>query len=360
MKENILFGEPLFRKLEEEKAGGKLMVAEVAPAVRVALGEMFGFEPGRNTMGKIVSLLRKLGFDYVVETPLGADIATYYEAMDVKERLEKGTGKYPIFNSCCIGWRTYAQAKHPELLKNITIIASPQMTMGAVARFYLAKKLGRKPGDISIVGIMPCTLKKNETDEKMKNGHRYVDYVVTTVELAQWAKGKGLDLARMEDGALSEIMPGSSRDGMVFGVSGGMSDAVLETMAGLMGEKTEVVDLDEDGAIRTKTVKIGKHELNIAVVQGFPNFEKIYDEIQSGKRYHMVEVMMCPYGCVGGPGQPPLALERVKERRAGLVRAGGESRSKTPLDSPGLKALMDEFLETMGRKKLEELIYFNR
>ncbi|MDD5336909.1 MAG: [Fe-Fe] hydrogenase large subunit C-terminal domain-containing protein, partial [Candidatus ainarchaeum sp.] len=291
-------------------------------------------------------------------TPLGADIATYYEALDVKERLENGTGRYPIFNSCCIGWRMYAQSKHPELLKNITIIASPQMTMGAVARFYIAKKLGRKPGDLAIVGIMPCTLKKNETDEKMKNGHRYVDYAVTTVELGQWAKARGLGLG--ESGDISDIMPFSSGDGMRFGVSGGMSQAVLGTLAGLMGEKMEVLDLSEEGPVKTRSFKIGKHVLNIAIVQGLHNFEKVYDEIKAGKQFHMVEVMMCPYGCVGGPGQPPLALDRIKERRAGLVKAGGETGSRTPLDNPGMKKLIDEFLGKMGRKKLEELIYFNR
>lgn len=356
----MIYGDALFAKIAEEKAAGKILVANVAPAVRVALGELFGFPIGENSIRKIVTLLRKLGFDYVVETPLGADIATYYEAMDLKEMLEKGTGKYPIFNSCCIGWRMYASRKHPELLKNITISASPQMTIGAVSKFYLADKLKLDPSRVLSIGIMPCTLKKNETAEKMKNGFRYIDYVVTTVELAQWAKERGLDLKNMDEENPDSLMPLSSKDGMIFGVSGGMTEAVLNTLAKLFGTKAEVVELNEDEAVRRKTVKVGKFELNIGIVQGVQNFEKLYSEIKAGKVYHFVEVMMCPYGCVGGPGQPPLPIDRIKERGKGLVRVGTMMHSATPLDNKALTKLRETFLDKMDRKKLEELIYFNR
>ncbi|MFH1221623.1 MAG: [Fe-Fe] hydrogenase large subunit C-terminal domain-containing protein [Candidatus Micrarchaeota archaeon] len=355
----LLYGDELFQKIEEEIAAGKIVVAEIAPAVRVALGELFDMQTA-NVTGKTVALLKKLGFTYVIDTPLGADIATYYEAEDIKEMLEKGSGKFPIFNSCCIGWRIYAAKMHPELLGNITIIASPQMTIGAVAKYYIAQKMKVDVDKIVVVGIMPCALKKYETMEVMRNGHKYVDYVVTTVELAQWAKKKQLDLKQLPDEQLSDILPGSSKDGMIFGVTGGMTEAVVTTLAELSGEKKETVDFRDDGEIRKKTMQIGKHTLNIAVVHGLQNFEKLYDEIKAGQQYHFVEIMMCPYGCVGGPGQPVAPKEKVLERAKALRKISDGIKEKTPIDNPALQQLKKEFLDKLDKEKLHELIYFNR
>lgn len=357
----LLSGEKLFERIEEEMKSGKTMVVEIAPAVRVTLGELFDMPVGTNVIGKTASLLKKLGFNHVVDTPLGADIATYYEAEDIKKLLDTGkVKKFPIFNSCCIGWRLYASRKHPEILDNITVIASPQMTMGAVSKYYLAKKLKKDVKDIRVVGIMPCSLKKYETFEVMRNGYKYIDYVVTTVELANWAKKKGYDLKELKDENLDPLMPESSKDGVIFGVSGGMTEAVITTLARLYGEDAEVIDFREEGDIRKKTVKIGKHEVNIAMVYGFQNFEKIYSEIKEGKTYHLVEVMMCPRGCVGGPGQPIAPKETVAARGKALGKAGESIKQLTPLDNPTLKKLIDEYLGKLDRDKLEELIYFNR
>lgn len=357
----LLSGDKLFEKIESDMKSGKTMVVEIAPAVRVTLGELFGMPVGANVLGKMTSLLKKLGFHHVVDTPLGADIATYYEAEDIKKLLDENKVKrFPIFNSCCIGWRLYASRQHPEILDHITVIASPQMTIGAVSKYYLAKKLKKKVDDIKVVGIMPCSLKKYETFEVMRNGHKYIDHVVTTVELAQWAKKKNLDLNKMKEEKLDPLMPHSSKDGVIFGVSGGMTEAVMTTLAKLYGEKIKTLDFRKEGDIRKKTVKIGKHKLNIAMVYGFQNLEKIYKEINEGKTYHLVEVMMCPNGCVGGPGQPVAPKETITARGKALGEAGDKIKETTPLENPTVKKLVDEYLGKLPRDKLEELIYFNR
>ncbi|NYZ76955.1 iron hydrogenase small subunit [Candidatus Micrarchaeota archaeon] len=356
----LLSGDALFEKIEGEMKSGKIVIAEIAPAVRVTLGELFGFPVGANVLGKMTALLKKLGFAHVVDTPLGADIATYYEAEDIKRMLDSGKGKFPIFNSCCIGWRLYASRAHPELLGNITIIASPQMTIGAVSKYYIADKLKTDPSNVVVVGIMPCALKKYESMEVMRNGHKYIDYVVTTIELAQWAKKKGHDLKKLNDEPLSQLMPQSSKDGVMFGVTGGMTEAVMTTLAGLYGEKKEILDFRDDLEMRKKKVRIGKHVLKIAVVYGFQNFEKLYKEIKAGEKYHLVEVMMCPLGCVGGPGQPIAPKEIVTARGNALRTVADGIKERTPIDNPTVQKLIKEYLGKLPREKLEELIYFNR
>lgn len=361
MDVGFLSGNKLFQEIEDEIESGKIVVAEIAPAVRVSLGELFGFPEGANVLGKTTTLLKKLGFQHVVDTPLGADIATYYEAEDIKKLLdEKKVKRFPIFNSCCIGWRLYASRQHPELLDHITVIASPQMTIGAISKYYLAHKLRMDPGDIIVVGIMPCSLKKYETLEVMRNGHKYIDHVLTTVELADWAKKKGYDLKKMEDSGLSSLMPSSSKDGVIFGVTGGMTEAVITTLARLYGEKVEVLEFRGDSEIRRKKIRIGKHTLNIAMVYGLHNMETIYSEINQGKTYHLVEVMMCPLGCVGGPGQPVAERKTIMARGNALRTVADEIKERTPLDNPTVKKLIDEYLGKLDRDKLEEMIYFNR
>jgi len=360
MNGGMLSGEELFEKLEEEMKSGKVVIAEIAPAVRVSLGEVFGFPVGTNVLGKTVSLLKKLGFRHVVDTPLGADIATYYEAEDIKKMLDSGKGRFPVFNSCCIGWRIYASRTHPELLNNITIIASPQMTIGAVSKYYIAQKSGIDPSNIVVVGIMPCALKKYETLEVMRNGNRYIDYVVTTVELGEWAKKRGFDLKALQDEPLDQLMPTSSKDGVIFGVTGGMTEAVITTLAQLYGEKKEILDFRDDAEIRKKKVRIGKHELNIAIVHGLPNFEKLYNEIKEGEKFHLVEVMMCQFGCVGGPGQPVADKKTIIARGNALRALADGINERTPIDNPTVQRLKREFFDKMPREKLEELIYFNR
>jgi iron only hydrogenase large subunit-like protein len=361
MHEKLLSGDQLFEKIEEEIKSGKIVVAEIAPAVRVTLGELFDMPVGTNVLGKMVSLLKKLGFQHIVDTPLGADIATYYEAEDIKKLLDEGrVKKFPIFNSCCIGWRLYASRTHPEILDHITVIASPQMTIGAVSKYYLAHKLKKNAEDIVVVGIMPCALKKYETYEVMKNGHKYIDYVVTTVELAQWAKKKDYDLNKFPEETLDPLMPTSSKDGVIFGVTGGMTEAVITTLAQLYGEKKEILDFRDDQEIRKQKVKIGKHILNIGMVYGFQNFEKLYREIKEGETYHLVEVMMCPLGCVGGPGQP-VAPEKTVVARGNALRALADGiKERTPIDNPTVQKLKKEYLDKLEREHLEELIYFNR
>lgn len=360
METRLLYGDELFEKIESEMKSGKSVIAEIAPAVRVAFGELFGLDAGTNVQGKLISLLRNLGFHDVVDTPLGADIATYYEAEDIKKMLDSGKGRFPIFNSCCIGWRLYAAKMHPELLNKLTVIASPQMTLGSVAKYYFAEKLGKKPDDVVIVGIMPCALKKYETTEVMKNGQKYVDYVVTTTELAQWTKKRNIDFLGLPEEEFSSLLPTASKDGVIFGVTGGMTEAVVTTLAKLYGENAEVTDFRNDDEIKRKIFRIGNFTLNIAMVHGLQNFEKLYEEIKAGAEYHLIEVMMCPFGCVGGPGQPPASKEKMQQRGRALRQFADSLTAKTPLDNPTFQKLKKESLDALPVERLHELIYFNR
>ena len=167
-------------------------------------------------------------------------------------------------------------------------------------------------------------------------------------------------IQKLEDSELDPLMPSSSKDGVIFGVTGGMTEAVVTTLAQLYGEEKEVIDFRDDMEIRKKKVKIGKHVLNIAMIYGLHNFEKLYKEIKEGKKYHIVEVMMCPLGCVGGPGQPVAEKKTITARGNALRALADGIKERTPVDNPTLQKLQKEFLDKLDREHLEELIYFNR
>jgi NADH-quinone oxidoreductase subunit G len=344
-----LSGKALFETLREEKRKGKYMVAQIAPAMRVSIGEEFGFAPGTDLTGKLVSLLRALGFDEVIDTSFGADVIVYIEAREFIAMLEKGdAAAFPVFNSCCVGWREYAEKRHPELLPRISKIVTPMMMAGAVAKLFFSKEWKRNPEDIAVVGIMPCTLKKHETQFGMQNGLKYTDYVVTTRELGEWARSEGLNIANMKEGAITEISV-PSKDGVIFGATGGVTEALLTTIAAYLGEKKELLGIRHDESLREYAFKIGKHEVRAAVVYGFPSLERLLEKIKSGTTYHFVEVMMCTYGCVGGPGQPiPKGGSETIKLRAEAMRAVAEkSRERTPAALKSIKMLDPLFFTSL-------------
>ncbi len=358
--------EELFAALEKELADPEnTVVVQIAPAVRVAIGEEFGYPSGEDLTFKTIGLLNALGFKHVVDTPLGADINIYEEAYEILNALERKDDNYfPIFNSCCIGWRLYCSRAHQKVCQHISPIASPHMITGSVIKHYFSKKLNKPKEKIISVSIMPCVLKKYESLERFSDGSTYIDYVVTTRELAQWAKKRGLDLRKVNEGKFSEFLPNSSKDGVGFGVTGGLVEALLTTMAHILEVKKEAESFRTNEPIKERQVKIGEYTLNVVSINGFGNFEKVLKEIESGERkFHFVEVMNCPYGCVGGPGQPlPVNDEILKARAAGLRLAADKKRSIAivPQENPTVQMLYRELLGRPGSEKARELLYFHK
>lgn len=358
--------EELFAALEKELANPEnTVVVQIAPAVRVALGEEFGYKPGEDLTFKTVGLLQALGFHHVVDTPLGADINIYEEAYEILHALERGDDDYfPVFNSCCIGWRLYCSRAHQKICKHISPIASPHMITGSVINHYFSMKLNKPRKNIISVSVMPCVLKKYETLERFPDDDPYVDYVLTTHELAEWAKKRGLDLRKVKEGKFSELLPTSSKDGVVFGVTGGLVEALLTTMAHILEVEKETESFRTNDFVKERTVKLGEYTLNVVSIHGFANFEKVLKQMESGeKKFHFVEVMNCPYGCVGGPGQPlPVNDEILKARAEGLRAAADKKRDSAvvPQENLTLKKLYRELLERPGSEKAQYLLYFHK
>ena len=347
-----LSGPALFDAIREEKAKGKFLVAQVAPALRVTIGEEFGLPAGTELTGKLVSLLKSLGFDEVIDTSFGADAIVFIEAKSFEDALNRNDpGAFPVFNSCCTGWREYAEKRHPELIPRISRIVTPMMMAGAVAKMFFSKTWGRNPQDIVIVGIMPCTLKKHETQMEMQNGLRYTDYVVTTRELGEWARSENLDISKMKDGSITDVsIP--SKDGVIFGATGGITEALITTLAANLGEKKETLELRKNESLRESVFKVGKHEIRTAVVFGFPALEKLLEKMKGGAKYHFVEVMMCQYGCVGGPGQPAPknGMETIMKRAEAMRKAADGMPEKTPASLKSIKALDPLFFASLQGK----------
>lgn len=359
----------------------KRVIAQIAPAVRVAIGEEFGMEPGSITMGKIVAALRKLGFDQIFDTAVGADLTVMEEARELKKKLENnerykspegyslpegigtfpggnqglpgGIGTFPLFSSCCPAWFKYAEQKHPELMKNVSSCLSPQQMFGAVIKEQFKKGINEDEKENIVVAIMPCTAKKYEAarPENKTNGVKDVDYVITTQELAIMIQESGIVFNELEDEALDMPFGFTSGAGVIFGVSGGVSEAVLRyyykektasmlkaiSYSGIRGmEGVKVATAEIDG----KTVRIG-------VVHGLKNAERLIRKINSGEeKFDFVEVMACPGGCIGGAGQPIPQNNEVRRKRAkGIYKVDTASPIKRSEDNPAVYSLYEGILK---------------
>ena len=355
----------------------KIVVAQVAPSVRVSLAESFGMIPGSNLEGEIVAGLKKLGFDYVFDVNLGADFTTFEEAFDLMDRLkEKET---PMFTSCCPARVKFIEDFHPEFINNITTVRSPQECLAALIKSYFAKKKNIDPKKISVVSIMPCVAKKFEMyrSGEDKTGTRDVDWVLTTREFIKMLKSNKIDLAKIEPVNFDQDLGVSSGAGAIYGASGGVMESAVRTFAYIVtGQKIGKIDyvsseiprqakLDYEElrgmeGIKKATIKVGKLELKIAVTSGLANAEKIMDEIKKGEVYHYVEVMACPGGCVGGGGQPkPATKEIIDTRRKALYEIDKDRPIRTAHENPILEEVYKEFLGCPGSKTAKKYLHTN-
>lgn len=330
----------------------KRVIAQIAPAVRVAIGEEFGLEPGAISMGKIVAALRKLGFDQIFDTAVGADLTVIEEAEELMDRVQNGY-KFPLFSSCCPAWFKYVEQKHPELMENISTCRSPQQMFGVVIKEQFKKQKDDIKENV-VVAIMPCTAKKFEADrpENARNGIKDVDMVITTQELAIMIQEHGIVFNELEEEALDMPFGFTSGAGVIFGVSGGVSEAVLRyyykerTASTLKAISYSGVRGIE--GVKEATAEIDGKVIRIGVVHGLKNAESLIKKIVSGQeKFDFVEVMACPGGCIGGAGQPiPQNNDVRKKRIKGIYRVDNASPIKRSEDNPAIISLYDGILNS--------------
>ncbi len=288
----------------------KIVVAQIAPAVRVALGEHFGAQPGENVEGKMVAALRMMGFDYVYDTTFAADLTIFEEAEELIGRVVNG-GKLPMFTSCCPGWVKYLEINYPSLTPNLSTCRSPQQMFGSVAKEVLPSVLKIKRENLVVVSIMPCTAKKYEASlpKFAKDGRPDVDIVLTTSELGRMINSMGIRFKDLENEAFDMPFGFGTGAGLIFGATGGVMEAALRYAAEKLDGKTlhpiEFKQVRGEAKLKAAKVKLGGVELSVAVVHTLAEAAKLAEDIANGKAdYQFIEVMACPGGCVSGGGQP--------------------------------------------------------
>lgn len=350
-------------KILHRKNHDDLVIVQVAPAVRVALGEEFGLEPGTEVTGQMVTALRNLGFDRVFDTNFAADLTIMEEAHEFIERL--GEGK-PILTSCCPGWVNFMEHQFADLIDIPSTCKSPHEMFGAIAKSYYAEKIGMDPAKITVVSVMPCIAKKYEAkrDELNEEGFSDVDIVITTRELASMIKEAGIDLVNTEKSDFDNPLGESTGGGTIFGASGGVIEATIrtayDTLTGESLDKVEYEELRGLRGVKKAVVNINGREIRIGVVNGLGNTRKILEKIRSGEeKLDAIEVMACPGGCVGGGGQPYHKgdLTILKKRAEGLYSIDKEKNYRKSYENPSIKKLYEEYLGEPGSGRAHELLH---
>ena len=346
----------------------KHVIVQTAPAVRAALGEEFGYPIGTNVEGKMVAALRRLGFDDVFDTDWGADLTIMAEAHEFVDRFEKG-GKLPLMTSCSPGWVKYCEHYFPDLIDNLSSCKSPHQMLGAIAKTYYAEKIGKKPEDIIVVSVMPCTAKKYECqrDDENAAGVPDVDYVLTTRELARMIRRAGLKFTALPDEDFDNPLGLSSGAGDIFGATGGVMEAALRTAYCWLTGKDEIIEFKQvrgtDG-IKRASIDINGTEIKVAVASGLANAKELLKKVQSGEeKLDFIEIMGCPGGCVNGGGQPqqPASVRNFEDLRELRAKALYEEDANKELRLSHLNAdvqkLYEEYLHKPGSHKSHKTLH---
>ncbi len=345
-------------------APGKTVIAEIAPAVRVAIGEEFGLREGDNDLHRAVSALRLMGFHKVFDTSFTADLTVVEESTEFLSRVTKGEN-LPQFTSCCPGWVNYAERYCPDLLPNLSSCRSPQQMFGSLAKRHYAKQLGIKPEDLIVVSIMPCTAKKFEAKrpEFATDGVPDVDFVLTTQELARMVRQMGIRFGDLQAEALDMPFGFFTGAGVIFGASGGVAEAALRFAAEkVTGKELENVEFQEvrglEG-IKEAEVQVGPIAVRVAVVSGMANAQRVIEKVRNKEvNYHLIEVMACPGGCIGGGGQPvPNTMEQRKIRAKGLYHIDDVMPLKKSQDNPTIVQIYNEWLGAPGSEAAHHALH---
>ncbi len=345
----------------------KKVVVQFAPSVRVAIGEMFGFEPGANSTKKLNAALKAVGFDLVFDTNFSADLTIMEEANEFIDRLSNG-GKLPLFTSCCPAWVRYLETEHPEMLEHLSSCKSPQGMLGAIIKKYVPEYYKDITNEnIVSVSVMPCTAKKAEAIRKQfrrEDGTYEIDYVLTTQELGRLIKSAGVDFKSIEGVEADSPFGKYTGAGTIFGVSGGVAEAAARTAYQMVtGEElTDVVISPMRGTHRVKTVELDLKgtKVKVKIVNTLREAEKCLQEIQEGKAdYQLLEVMACPGGCINGGGQPQSCDDlSVREKRAeGLYEDDATEEFRKSHENPEIKELYAKHLEKPGSHIAHELLH---
>jgi len=361
----------------------KHVVVQTAPATRVALGEDLGFEAGHVVTGKMVSALKRVGFDSVLDTDFSADLTIMEEGTELLTRLKKAlvdkdpTVKLPMATSCSPGWIKFIEHTFPEYLDNLSTCKSPQQMFGALAKTYYAKKRNIDPADIVSVSIMPCTAKKFEADrpEMRSSGYKDVDYVLTTRELARMIKQAGLDFLSLPEENYDSIMGESTGAAVIFGATGGVMEAALRTAYEIVTgrevpfENLNITPVRGMDGVKEVTVKIEGTlpdwnflegaELKTVTAHGLTNAKYVMERVKSGEAdYHFIEIMACPGGCIGGGGQPiPTNMEIRKKRTEAIYMEDTGKPIRKSHENPEVVAIYKEFLGEPLSHKSHELLH---
>ena len=359
----------------------KHVVVQTAPAIRAALGECFGYPPGTRVKGQMVSALRRLGFQGVFDTNFAADLTIMEEGTELLLRLkkalvEKKEAHLPMFTSCSPGWIRFAEYFYPEMLPNLSTCKSPQQMMGAVVKSYYAQQVGKKPEDIFMVSIMPCTAKKAEANrpEMNSSGVSDVDVVLTTRELGRMITQAGIDFRTLPESSMDSPLGESTGAADIFANTGGVMEAALRTayelvtgkpfpFANLHVKPIEGLEGVKEASIPiTETVPAWEFlrgaTLNVAVAHGLGNARKLLERIKKGEaQYHFVEIMTCPGGCIGGGGQPRMTGNDTRRARIAAIYAEDEHRDlRKSHENPAVQKLYADFLgQPLGHKSHELL-----
>ncbi len=353
----------LYEKDDTEKVWNALydenlhVIVQIAPAVRVSIGEEFGFKPGTKVTGKVVASLRRLGFDKVFDTDFTADLTIIEEGNELIHRI-KNTGTLPMITSCSPGWINYIEGFDPQLLDHLSTCKSPQQMFGALSKTYYAEKMDIDPSQVFTVSIMPCTAKKYEAERKEMSSYGYkdVDAVLTTRELARMIKSASIDFINIDAEDFDTPFGITTGAGVIFGATGGVMEAALRTVYEVVTD-SELDKLDftavrgMDG-IKEATVDLNGTPVKVAVAHGLSNARKILDLINEGKcDYTFIEVMCCPGGCIGGGGQPIGSTFDVKEERIkGIYDIDQNMTLRKSHKNPAILKLYDDYLgEPLGK-----------
>ena len=349
----------------------KTCIVQIAPAVRVALGEAFGMKPGELSTGKIYAALRRLGFKKVFDTNFSADVTIMEEGTEFIKRFTTG-GKLPLITSCCPAWTDWMEKYAPDFTDNFSSAKSPQQMLSALAKTYWAEKNGIDGKNVHVTSIMPCTAKKFEIarDKDMSSsGFQDTDVVLTTRELARMIKAAGIDFMSLPDEAADDLLGSYTGAGTIFGVTGGVMEAALRTAYCLITKEAQPPAIEfsavrgMDG-VKTASIDIKGTKVNIAVAHQMGNVEKVLNEVREDikngvkPRYDFIEVMACRGGCVGGGGQPCLATDEVRAARtAGLYTDDEKSALRMSHLNPEVTALYKDYLGEPGSEKAEHLLH---
>ena len=347
----------------------KFVAVQVAPAVRAALGEEFGYEMGTPVQGQMAAALRRLGFDKVFDTNFGADLTIMEEAHEFLDRVQNG-GVLPMITSCSPGWIKFCEHYFPDMLDHLSSCKSPQQMFGATLKTYYAQKMGLDPKNIVSVSVMPCTAKKFEIgrDDQSAAGVPDVDIAITTRELARMIKKSGLDFRKLPEETFDDPLGEGTGAAVIFGATGGVMEAALRTaVETLTGEALQNVEFKEvrgvEG-IKEATYPVAGMEVKIAVASGLANARELLNKVKAGEvDYHFIEIMACPGGCVNGGGQPqvPSRIRNVTDIRAERAKALYSLDAGNPVrkshENESIKKVYAEFYGEPGSHKAHEILH---